>query len=117
MDDPHFCEAYGASLDRPLPFPPIFCFVGLRRPLLALHLQGLFPLLFVNTDFNAFFSSFRLVMAFRFFLRWLKRQLSSLLPVHSANASAFLVSNLSADHTISIQGYNPFLSLYLFSNF
>lgn len=36
--------------------------------------------------------------------RWLPRQLSSLLPVHSAIASACLVSNLPAEPTTSIQG-------------
>ncbi|CBI17077.3 unnamed protein product, partial [Vitis vinifera] len=37
-------------------------------------------------------------------VRWLPRQLSSLLPVHSAIASACLVSNLPAEPTTSIQG-------------
>ncbi|KAL6341911.1 hypothetical protein AAG906_038156 [Vitis piasezkii] len=36
--------------------------------------------------------------------RWLPRQLSSLLPVHTAIASACLVSNLPAEPTTSIQG-------------
>ena len=48
-------------------------------------------------------------------VRWLPRQLSSLLPVHSAIASACLVSNLPAEPTTSIQGSPPF-SLYLFAN-
>lgn len=48
-------------------------------------------------------------------VRWLPRQLSSLLPVHSAIASACLVSNLPAEPTTSIQG-SPLFSLYSFAN-